>query len=88
MFHQNAPHQLGRNREKMGTILPLHALVVHQSNVGFVNQGGCLQAVTGALASHVASRKAAEFVIDDRGQSVERARSPSLQARSKTLTSP
>ncbi len=72
MFHQNAPHQLGRPREKMRSILPLHALVIHQANVGFVYQGRRLQAVAGAFASHVAARQAAEFVIDDGGQPLER----------------
>jgi hypothetical protein len=53
MFNQNAPHQLGRNSEKMGAILPLHALIIHQAHVGFINQSRRLQAVTGALAFHV-----------------------------------
>jgi hypothetical protein len=56
----------------MGPILPLHALVVDQSHVGLVHQGRGLQAVARALASHVASREAPEFVIDDGSQSVER----------------
>jgi hypothetical protein len=71
MFHQNAPHQLGRNREKMGAILPLHAFVVHQAHVRLIYESRRLQAVTGALASHVAPCEAAEFVIDDRGQPIE-----------------
>src|ERR1017187_4464999 len=71
VVNQNAPHQLARNREKMGAILPLHALVIHQSHVGFVDQGGGLQAMTGALTFHVASRQAVKFVIDDWSQAVE-----------------
>src|SRR5674476_372163 len=55
----------------MGPILPLHALVIHQAHVGFVDQGGGLQAMTGALTFHVASRQAVEFVIDDWSQAVE-----------------
>ena len=72
MFNQNAPHQLGRNREKVGAILPLHALVIHQAHVGLIDQSRRLQAVTGALAFHVAPREAMEFVIDDGRQPVER----------------
>ena len=72
MFHQNAPHQLGRNREEMGAILPLHALIIHQAHVGFIHQGRRLQAVAGALASHVAARQAVELVINDGGQPFER----------------
>ena len=68
MVDQNAPHHLGRNGEKMGTILPLHVLVIHQAHVGFVDQSGGLQAIAGAFASHVAARQAVEFVINDWGQ--------------------
>ena len=71
IFHQNAPHQLGRNGEEMGSILPLHALIIHEAHVGFVDQGGSLQAVAGALVFHVAARQAAKLVIDDGGQPVE-----------------
>ncbi len=60
----------------MGAILPLHALVVDQTHVGFIDQGGGLEAVTGALASHVAAGEAAEFVVDDGSQPVERGAIP------------
>ena len=73
MLNQNAPHQLGRNREKVRAILPLHALVIHQAHVGFIDQGRGLQAVAGALALHVVACQAVEFLIDDGGQPFERA---------------
>src|ERR1700722_9011760 len=73
MLHQNAPHQLRRNREKMGAILPLHAFIIHQTHVRLVDQGCCLQAVAGPLTSHVAPRQAVQFAIDDGSQPVERA---------------
>ena len=73
MIHQYAPHHLGRNREEMGAILPLHALVVHQAHVGFIYQGGGLERVAWALALHVVVSQAAKFFINDRGQTVERA---------------
>src|SRR6266404_6758298 len=38
MVDQYAPHHLGRNCEEMGPILPLHALVVHKTHVGFIYQ--------------------------------------------------
>src|SRR5208283_2441692 len=68
MVHQDSPHQLRRNGEKMGAILPLHALVVDQASVGFIHQRGCLEAVARALALHVAARQAAEFVVNDGGE--------------------
>ena len=72
VVHQNAAHQLRRNGEKMGAVLPLHAVVVHQPQVGFVDQGRGLQAVAGALARHVAVRQAVKLLIDDRRQPFER----------------
>src|ERR1019366_2973315 len=71
MINQNAPHELGRNREKMGAILPLHVLVIHQPHIGFVDQGTRLEAMSRPLTSHVASREAVEFVINDWSQAVE-----------------
>src|SRR5437773_1748400 len=76
VLYQNAPHQLGRNREEMGAILPLHALVIHQAHVGFIDQGRGLEAVAGALAFHVALRQTVELVINDGGQPVECASIP------------
>ena len=51
MVDQYAPHHLGRNREEVGAILPLHALVVHQAHVGFIYQGGSLERVAGRSRS-------------------------------------
>ena len=76
MLHQNAPHQLGRNGEEMSAILPLHALVIHQAHIGFVDQGRGLQAVAGTLTIHVTARQAVELVINDGGQRFERALVP------------
>src|SRR5438445_6999457 len=42
VVNQNPPHQLRRNGKKVGAILPAHALVIHQPQVSFVDQGGGL----------------------------------------------
>ena len=39
MVNQNPPHELRRNGEEVGAVLPAHALVVHQPQVSFVDQG-------------------------------------------------
>src|SRR5215469_1187513 len=46
ILHQNAPHYLTRNCKKMGAILPLHALVIDEAHVSFIDQGGSLKAMT------------------------------------------
>jgi hypothetical protein len=71
VVHQNAPHQLGRNGEEMGSILPLHSIVIHQAQVGFIHKGRGLEAMSGALLLHVAARQTVELVVNDGGQPVE-----------------
>src|ERR1022692_785897 len=71
MLYQNPPHQLARNRKEMGAALPLHALVIHQSHVGFIHQGRSLQAVAGALVFHVVLRQSVQLFVDDGSQPVE-----------------
>ena len=65
VFNQNAPHQLGRYREKVGAVLTLHAFMIHQAHVGFIHQRRRLEAVAGALVLHVTARQTAELVIND-----------------------
>ena len=55
----------------MGSILPLHALVIHQTQVGFVHQGAGLERMARALALHIIVRQAAELLINDGRQVVE-----------------
>src|SRR5437763_4692816 len=73
VIDEYAPHDLGCNREEMGPILPLHALIVHQTHVGFVHQVSRLQRVAWALALYIAVSQAAELFINDGRQAVERA---------------
>jgi hypothetical protein len=72
VVHQNPSHELRRYRKEVGAILPAHSLVIDQSQIGFVDQGGGLQAVVGAFPFQVMPCQAAEFVINDRGELIER----------------
>jgi hypothetical protein len=40
--YQNAPHELGRNTEEMGAVLPSHWLDAHQSQESLIHQSGRL----------------------------------------------
>ena len=71
MLDQDTAHQLRGDCEEMGPILPLHPLVIHQADVGLIDQRACLKVVFGALASHVPVRQAPQFRIDDRRELVE-----------------
>jgi hypothetical protein len=56
----------------VGSIVPLHALVVHQAQVGFIHQSCRLQAVAGAFPFHVATCQTVEFAVNGWGQPFER----------------
>lgn len=56
----------------MGSILPVHALIVDQARVAFVNQRGRLEAMASALTPHVTIRQAMKFVVDRGSQPLER----------------
>ena len=49
VVNQNPSHELRRNGEEVGAVLPAHALVVHQPQVSFVDQGSGLQTVAGSV---------------------------------------
>ena len=87
VLDQNPSHQLCRSGEEVRPILPPHPLVVDKSYVGFIHQRGCLETVIRPLTPHVTVRKPAELRVEDRRQTVERPSSPSLHARSISLTS-
>jgi hypothetical protein len=72
MVHEDASHHLGRDAEEVCAILPLHGALVYQAHVSLVNQSGCLQCVTGLFTSQVTRGLAAQFLVNDRHQLVER----------------
>ena len=76
MVDENAAHRLGRHGKEVGAVLPVHALVVDEPHVGFVDERRRLQAVAGALTSQAAPGETAKLVVDDRRQLGERALVP------------
>ncbi len=58
---------------KWAAVLPVHALVIDQPQVGFVDQGRGLQAVAGLLALQVVVRQTVELVVHNRGYPSESA---------------
>ena len=72
VVHEDATHDLRRHGKEVGAILPLHARVVRQAHVGFVHQGGGLQAVPWALATHVVAGEAVQFLVHDGRERLKR----------------
>ena len=86
MIDQNTAHHLLTPR-KTGPVPPLHALVIHQTHIRFIDQGSRLEAVVAVLTSHVAVRQPAQLRIVTRVRLRSASWSPSLQARRSWLMS-
>ncbi len=65
-IYQDAPHQLRRNREEMGAVLPVKLAYRRQPQIGLVDQRGGLERMARPLAPHAARGKAAKFVMHQR----------------------
>jgi len=69
---ENAPHQAGRDPEKVRAILPADAAGVRQPEERLVHERSGLQGVSATLAAHVASSQAAKLRFHERRQPFER----------------
>ena len=72
MVDENAPHQAGRNAEKVSAILPADAAGVRQPKERLVHQRRGLQGVAPTLTAHVPSSQAAKLRLHERCQPFER----------------
>src|SRR5262252_7509978 len=71
VVNQDAPHCLGRNRKKMGAILPVNGALVDQFEISLVNQGGGFQCLLMVLTMKILVRHSSQFAVDDRQQLAE-----------------
>jgi hypothetical protein len=71
MIHQNPAHQPRRHSKKLRPMLPVHLLLIHQTQICFIDQSRCLQRVPRPLPAHVTMRHLAEFLLDKWDQFVE-----------------
>ena len=56
----------------MRPVLPAHVLDIHEPKVNLVDQGRCLEGVTGLFGGHIALGEAVQLVVDERHQLLER----------------
>jgi len=56
----------------MSAVLPLRKILGDQANISFVDESGALQGVAGTLSLQVVVSDAAQLVINERHQGVER----------------
>lgn len=62
MIHKHLPHHMRREADVVGAIVPFD-LFSGEAQVGFIDQGGSLESMTGALSSHIALSEPVEFAV-------------------------
>lgn len=71
MVHENAPHHASGNRQEMRAVMPRHIFGVNETQIRFVDQRRCLEAMPSTLSCHAPSRDLVKLPLDERNQSVE-----------------
>src|SRR5689334_13181510 len=74
MVHEDLPHEVGRNTEKMRTVLPWSAFGADEAEIRLVDERRALQGVAGTLASQKALRETVQLAIDERHEAIQRVR--------------
>jgi len=76
VIQENAPDHSGGDGEKVGAVPPLDSILVDQAKVRFVYQRGTLQRRRAGLETKVPAGDAAQFLVHQGHQTVERAAVP------------
>jgi hypothetical protein len=61
MIDQDVTHYLGGDREEVCAVLPFKTLLAGKFQIGFIDERGRLQGVTGSFLVHLASRDVTQF---------------------------
>ena len=72
VIDEDLPHQLGRQCKEVGPVLDRHAVHIHKSQIDLMNERRRLQWVQRRFCLQTAARHAAQLVVHDRDQAVER----------------
>jgi len=78
VVHQEAAHELGGHAHELGVVLPVGVVLVHQPEVGLVDQGGGLERVPGPFVAHATARYAAQLPVNQRHEPLQRVLVPEL----------
>jgi hypothetical protein len=71
--------------EKMGAIVPLNPIQIDESQVGLVDQGGCLQRMPRTFPPQLSLSQSVQLFMDERNQLLERRASPRPHAWSRRV---
>jgi hypothetical protein len=68
MVHEDSAHQLRSDAEEVQAVFPMHGGMTGQTQVSFMDEGGPLQGVTGALTGKTLARQSPKLVINKRDE--------------------
>jgi hypothetical protein len=71
VINQDSAHQLGRDCEEVGAILPPHSLAVNQAKIRLVYKSGGLKGDAASFAQKIVAGHPMQLVIDDGRKFVE-----------------
>src|SRR5688500_10698660 len=71
MIDEDSPHQLRCDAKEVSAILPMYVLLIHELQIGFVDQRCSLQRMSWPLVSQVPRRLLPQLLINQREQCVE-----------------
>jgi hypothetical protein len=71
MVDEDASHHLCGYAEELRTVLPVHRLLIDQTQVSFVDERRRLQSVIGPFAAEIVLREPAQLVVHDWHELVE-----------------
>ena len=75
ILDQDAPHRLGSRGEEVAATVPTHLrIVADQTQVGFVDQGGSVERLSGFFVRELVSGQSAQLVVDQRQELLGRLR--------------
>ena len=72
VIDEDLAHQLRRDRKKVRPVLQRQPVDIHESQVNLMHERCRLEGVPGLFAPQMAARHAAQLVVDERHQTVER----------------
>jgi hypothetical protein len=69
--HDDSSHDLGRDRQKMITVLPFRMSRLEQAKVRFIQNFGRLERATLGLIAEIKARQTVELLVDQRRDFVQ-----------------
>src|SRR5262245_54397838 len=70
MIYQNLTHGPGAYGEEMGPPFPIDLVLANELEIGFMDQSRRLQGVVRGLPPKIGSRQGAQFIVNERHQTV------------------